>query len=241
MRDELRADICRWARRTVADGLVVGRSGNLSVRSGDLVAVTPTGVDSDGMRAEDVPVLTMDGVQVAGALLPTSELPMHLAAYAADPACRAVVHTHAVHATAVGLLVDEVPAVHYVLALLGDTVRVAPYAPYGTDALAAGMVEALRGRYGCLLRNHGTVTTGTDLAQAYERTVQLEWACRLWLLARPVGEPAVLSGDEMRRIALRLKTYGQLTAGAVPQPADRDRTSVGRATAPGHVPQGDPP
>jgi L-fuculose-phosphate aldolase len=207
--DDEREQVCHWARRTAADGLVVGRSGNLSVRSGDLLAVTPTGVDYDRLRPEDVPVVGLDGTPVEGDLLPTSELPMHLAAYHADRTRAAVVHTHAVHATAVSLLVDEVPAVHYVLATLGDSVRVAPYATYGTAELAGHMVTALADRNGCLLRNHGTITTGTDLAEAYERTVQLEWACRVWLLARAAGEPSLLSSEEMRDVARKLATYGQ--------------------------------
>lgn len=209
MLDDEREQVCHWARRTAADGLVVGRSGNLSVRSGDLLAVTPTGVDYDRLRPEDVPVVGLDGTPVDGDLLPTSELPMHLAAYHADRTRAAVVHTHAVHATAVSLLVDEVPAVHYVLATLGDSVRVAPYATYGTAELAGHMVTALADRNGCLLRNHGTITTGTDLAEAYERTVQLEWACRVWLLARAAGEPSLLSSEEMRNVARKLATYGQ--------------------------------
>jgi L-fuculose-phosphate aldolase len=207
--EEEREQVCRWARRTTADGLVVGRSGNLSVRSGDLVAVTPTGVDYDRLCAADVPVVRLDGTLVEGDLLPTSELPMHLATYAAERARGAVVHTHAVHATAVSLVVDEVPPVHYVLGTLGESVRVAPYATYGTAELAAHMVTALADRNGCLLRNHGTITTGGTLAEAYERTLQLEWACRVWLLARTAGEPTLLSIDEMREATRKLTTYGQ--------------------------------
>lgn len=209
MLEDEREQVCHWAQRTAADGLVVGRSGNLSVRSGDLVAVTPTGVDHDRLRPEDVPVVRLDGRPVEGGLVPTSELPMHLAVYAADEMRTAVVHTHAVHATAVSLLVDEVPPVHYVLGTLGDSVRVAPYATYGTEELAGHVVTALANRYGCLLRNHGTITTGSNLVEAYERTVQLEWACRVWLLARTVGEPTLMSAAQMHEVTRKLATYGQ--------------------------------
>lgn len=204
-----RAELCAVARRACSDGLVVGRSGNASVRVGDLVAVTPTGVAADVLRPDDIPVVRIDGTPVEGDLLASSELPLHLAAYAANDARRAVVHTHAVHATAVSLLVDEVPRVHYVLGMLGSSVRVAPYATYGSEKLATVTVAALADRYGCLLRNHGTVTTGATLAAAYERTVQLEWACRLWLLARAAGEPALLAAEELRRVAHKFTTYGQ--------------------------------
>lgn len=219
MLEDVRAQVCDLARRSVTDGLVVGRSGNVSARVGDFVVVTPTGVDPAVLHPQDVPVVSLHGAPVEGTLLATSELPMHLAAYAQDPARRAVVHTHAPHATAVSLLVDEVPPVHYVLAQLGQSVRVAPYATYGTDALAAHMVTALAGRSGCLLRNHGTVTTGAVLAQAYERTLQLEWACRVWLLARAAGVPALLDADEVRRVAGKLATYGQPPCLAVPDPS----------------------
>lgn len=204
MLEQERAEVCRWARRTASDGLVVGRSGNLSVRVGEQVAVTPTGIDPGDLRPQDVPVVDLDGRPLEGDLLPSSELPMHLAAYAADASRAAVVHTHAV-----STLVDEVPAVSYVLGLLGGPVRVAPYATYGTAELAAHLVTALAGRRGCLLRNHGTVTTGPDLASAYEGTVQLEWACRVWLLARAAGEPALLPPDELERVGRKLTTYGQ--------------------------------
>lgn len=167
-----REDVCRWARPAAADGLVVARSGNVSARAGGLLAITPTGVDPDDLRPQDVPVVDLEGRPVDGGRRPSSELPMHLAAYAGDTARRAVVHTHAAHATAVSTLVDEVPAVSYLLALLGGPVRVAPYATYGTTALAAGASAALDGRSGCLLRNHGTLTAGADLAQADEATVK---------------------------------------------------------------------
>lgn len=209
MLDDARLQVCRTARRSRLDGLVVGRSGNVSVRVGDLVAITPTGVDDEVMVPADVPVVDRGGVVVEGDLAPSSELPLHLAAYGQDPARLAVVHTHAPHATAVSLLVDEVPPVHYVLALMGESVRVAPYATYGTAELATHLRGALDGRSGCLLRNHGTVTTGRDLDEAYERTAQLEWACRVWLLAAAAGRPALLPRDEIAHVAAKLTTYGQ--------------------------------
>ncbi|MEV0119940.1 class II aldolase/adducin family protein [Streptomyces sp. NPDC050703] len=198
------------ARRTVRDGLVVGTSGNVSVRVGDTVLITPTGVPYDRLRPADVVGVDLAGRQVIGGLAPTSELPMHLAVYRSTDA-KAVVHTHAVHATAVSLLVDEVPPVHYVTGLLGGPVRVAPYALYGTEELAHAMLDALRERTGCLLRNHGTVTYGTSLTQAYDRTAQLEWMCRLWLTASsvPGRTPSLLTGDQLKAAQERLRGYGQ--------------------------------
>ncbi|TLW91795.1 class II aldolase/adducin family protein [Saccharomonospora piscinae] len=211
---EHREAVCAYARRMTADGLVVGTSGNLSAREGDLVAVTPTGVPYDELRPEDVPVLRLDGTPVEGELRPTSELPMHLAIYreASDPDgadIGAVVHTHSTHAVAVSTVVDEVPAVHYMVATIGPSVRVAPYATYGTQDLADAMLTALDGRRGCVLGNHGTVTYGTGLEQAYHRAQQLEWVCQVWLAARGAGTPRVLPRAEIEHVVDRLRGYGQ--------------------------------
>lgn len=204
------AALVEAARRTVSDGLVVGTSGNVSVRVGPTVLVTPSGVPYDRLTPHDVTGVDLTGRQVLGTLVPTSELPMHLAVYRTTGA-RAVVHTHAVHATAVSTLVDELPLVHYMAAALGGPVRVAPYATYGTDELAEHVLRALDGRTGCLLRNHGTLTHGTTLDQAYDRTAQLEWMCRLWLTASsvPGRSPALLSADQLAEVADRLRGYGQ--------------------------------
>ncbi|WP_328938867.1 class II aldolase/adducin family protein [Streptomyces tauricus] len=198
------------ARRTVSDGLVVGTSGNVSVRVGDTVLVTPTGVPYDRLAPEDICGVSLDGRRVLGSLVPTSELPMHLAVYRSTDA-RAVVHTHAVHATAVSTLVTELPLVHYMSAALGGPVRVASYATYGTEKLAENMLRALRDRTACLLQNHGTLAHGATLDQAYDRTAQLEWMCRVWLTASSVPglTPTLLTEDQVAQAGERLKGYGQ--------------------------------
>ncbi|MFJ6830972.1 class II aldolase/adducin family protein [Streptomyces sp. NPDC091209] len=212
-RDGLRRawdELVATARRTVADGLVVGTSGNVSVRVGDTVLVTPTGVPYDRLTHDDLVGVGLDGRQVLGSLRPTSELPMHLAVYRVTGA-RAVVHTHAAHATAVSTLVPELPLIHYMAADLGGPVRVAPYATYGTPELAENMLRALADRTACLLQNHGTIAYGASLNQAYDRTAQLEWMCRVWLLSSSVPglAPALLSPDQLREAGERLRGYGQ--------------------------------
>ncbi|MCX5114018.1 class II aldolase/adducin family protein [Streptomyces sp. NBC_00378] len=198
------------ARRTAAEGLVVGTSGNVSARVGDTILVTPSGVPYERLGPEDAVGVDPEGNRVLGELSPTSELPLHLAVYRNTDAA-AVVHTHAVHATAVSTLVPEVPPVHYAAAMLGGPVRVAPYARYGTEELAVNMLAALRDRTGCLLQNHGTVTYGATLDQAYDRTAQLEWLCRLWLAASsvPGRVPSLLSPEQLDDVQEALKAYGQ--------------------------------
>lgn len=200
----------------VSDGLVVGTSGNVSVRSGEFVAVTPSGTAYDTMVLEDVVVVDLDGAVVEGSLKPTSELPLHLAGYR-EHGAGAVVHTHSPAATAVSLLHDEVPPVHYQIAMFGGSVRVSEYAEFGTEALRDNVSVALEGRSAVVLKHHGTLTTGKDLAAAYDRARQLEWLCDVYLRAAAVGRPAVLPADEIDRVVAKFADYGQPVRNASPR------------------------
>jgi L-fuculose-phosphate aldolase len=202
-----RAEICAYARRMSTDRLVVGTSGNISRRTGDLVAVTPTGIDYPELTPESITVLDLAGRRVDGDLAPTSETPLHLALYQNKPV-NAVVHTHAVHATAVSLLVDHIPPVHYLLGIFGGAVHVARYATFGTDELAANTLAALGDRTGCLLANHGAITVGGNLAAAYDRALQLEWLCQVWLTARAAGRPRTLPPGELDTVTELIRDYG---------------------------------
>jgi L-fuculose-phosphate aldolase len=204
-----RAAVVACCRRLRVERLVVGTAGNVSVRVGDRVVLTPSGLDYDAMTAELVGVHGLDGAAIDAPLRPTSEAPMHLACYAAT-AARAVVHTHSVAATALSCLVDEVPPVHYYLGLFGGAVRVARYAPYGSAELAAGMVAALGTGTACLLGNHGAVTTGATLAEAYDRAVYLEYVCEVALrvLGSPLP-PRLLTPDQLAEATDRIAGYGQ--------------------------------
>lgn len=199
-----RALIAHHARRLRPDGLVVGTAGNLSVRTGDLVAITPSAVDYDELTPRLVCVVGIDGEIVEAERPPSSELPMHLAAYLTT-AATAVVHTHAPYATALASVVDELPAIHYTIAELGGPIRVAPYATFGTVELAAAVTGALEGRSAVLLGSHGTLTIGDSLEEAYWRTVLLEWLATLYYRARLLGEPRLLGVDEVEVVAERLR------------------------------------
>ena len=206
-----REEIVRACQKMSAAGLVVGTAGNVSVRVGDLVAVTPSWVDYAELAARDVGVHRLDGTPVEAPLGPTSELPLHLAVYGAyaEAGAAAIVHTHSVAATALSTLTREVPAIHYYVAMFGGTVRVAPYATYGTDELASNAVQALRGRTACLLGSHGAVTIGPGLKTAYDRALYLEWVCDVYLRAAAAGTPRLLPPDEIEAVAAKLASYGQ--------------------------------
>ncbi len=206
MLGDTRAAVAACAGRLTSTGLVVGTAGNVSARSGDLVAITPSGLDYAAMTAELVGVHDLSGADVDAPLRPSSELPLHLAVYAGTDAT-VIVHTHSPAATALSTVVTEVPAVHYYLAMFGDGVRVAPYAPFGTDELAANAVEALRGRRGALLANHGAVTVGPDLKVALELALMLEWICDVYLRAAAAGTPSLLSAADLDQARGALAAY----------------------------------
>jgi L-fuculose-phosphate aldolase len=206
--DEVREQIVDACRRLSGAGLMPGTSGNVSVRVGEHVAVTPSGLDYERMTAAMVGVHLLDGTPVEAPLAPTSEMPLHLAVYAATGAS-AIVHTHSTAATALSTLLDELPAVHYIVALFGGPVQVTPYATYGTPELAANTVRALRGTAACILGNHGTVTIGPDLRTACTRSEYLEWASEVYLRASSAGRPRLLDPEEIARVAAKLSGYGQ--------------------------------
>ena len=137
--------IAEFGRRMTGDRLVVGTSGNLSIRDGELLAVTPTGHAYDTLTPDLVCVQRLDGSAVEGGLAPTSELPIHQLIYGHTDAA-AVVHTHSTAATVVSTVVEELPTIHYILAVLGGPIRVAPYATFGSEELAANVLAAIRDR-----------------------------------------------------------------------------------------------
>jgi L-fuculose-phosphate aldolase len=200
-----------WACRRLRDrGLIVGTAGNVSVRAGDLVAVSPSGLDYDELTAELVGVHRVaDGEPVEAPLRPSSELPLHLAAYR-ESDTGAVVHTHAPASTALSMVEYEVPASHYYLAMFGGRVRVAPYATFGSEELARNVARALAGRRAALLSNHGAVCVADTVRAAVDLAGYLEYVCDAHLRAVSTGLPVrTLPDRELRRVAERLRGYGQ--------------------------------
>jgi L-fuculose-phosphate aldolase len=219
--DELqaaRAQLVSYSARLLDDGLAVGSAGNISVRAGKIVAITPSGVSYSEMRPDDICLITLGGTQLdagdGARETPSSETPMHLAIYAATSAA-AVVHTHSPEVIALSATRPELPAIHYAITGLGGPVRVAPYVRFGSAGLAAAAVEALDGRSAVILRNHGAVTYGRDLAQAYDRALLLEWLARTYRMALCYGEPAILSAAELDEVTAetRRRRYGERRGG----------------------------
>jgi L-fuculose-phosphate aldolase len=195
-----RNDVAAACRRLAAEGLLVGTAGNVSVRAGGRVAITPTGAVLAELEPEMVTVVNADGRVVAGELAPTSELDLHLGVYRRYGA-GAVVHTHAPMATALSCVLDgELPCVHYQMLLLGGSVRIAPYATFGTRELADGVLDALEGRNAALMANHGALNYASGAGTAVENALLLEWACTVYWRAAAIGAPRVLDQAERQAV-----------------------------------------
>lgn len=211
--EQARAALVRYGQKMVADRLVVGSAGNISVRLGDRIVMTPTGINYDQVTAESVNVLDLDGTILAGTGKRSSEWPMHRKIYDLTPAS-AVVHTHSVFSVAVGTVCDEIPAVHYsVLRLGGTTVRVAPYTTFGSDGLAANVAAALEDRFAALLQNHGMIAYGSSLEEAYERAQLVEWLAEVYWRARLAGTPRILSRAELDAVREQARRHRYRSGG----------------------------
>jgi L-fuculose-phosphate aldolase len=205
-----RENLVSYARRMAADDLAPGTSGNLSMRRGGLMAITPSGMPYERMTPADICLVrTSDAALVSGPR-PSTETPMHLALYQASHA-GAIVHTHSPYVIALSTVLDELPAVHYAMADLGGPVRVAPYARFGTTQLAASAAAKLAGRNAVILRNHGALACGPTLERAYERAGTLEWLARVFWYARLAGAPQTLTETALAEVsdAVRSLRYGE--------------------------------
>jgi L-fuculose-phosphate aldolase len=205
----LRQEIIATARRMNALGINQGKSGNLSHRIPEGFLVTPTGMTYDALRPADIVEMGFDGSH-RGTRLPSSEWRFHRDILAARPEANALIHTHAMFATTLACLGREIPAFHYMVAVAGgDSIRCAPYATFGTEALSRHALAALEGRKACLLANHGMIAVGATLEAALALAVEVETLAAMYWRALQVGEPRLLDAPEMARVLEKFRTYGQ--------------------------------
>ncbi len=193
-----------------AAGLNQGTSGNVSVRHGAAMLVTPSATPYAGMRPEQLAAMPIEGEGTwSGPLPPSSEWRFHRDILRARPEVGAVVHAHPTFCTALAMARRPIPACHYMIAAFGGTdVRCAPYARYGTAELSAHAVAALEGRSACLLANHGMIVCGPTLARAMWLAVELEALARQYAHSLALGGPVLLSDAEVAEAALGFASYG---------------------------------
>ena len=213
---ELRQQLIATAQRMVAAGLNKCTSGNLSARteeggeSGFLI--TPTGMAYDTLEAADLVFMRLDGSHT-DRCKPSTEWRFHRDIYATRQEAGAILHAHSPFATSLACLRREIPSFHYMIARFGGTtLRCSDYATFGTQALSDAALMAMKGRNACLLANHGMLVFGHSLDQALDLGIELEDLCEQYWRASQLGQPVLLSDEEMATVLNKFAGYGQQDA-----------------------------
>jgi L-fuculose-phosphate aldolase len=208
---ELRRSIVESCRAMNALGINQGTSGNISARYEDMMLITPSGLPYDETAPGDIARMPIEGEYGSwtGPMQPSSEWRFHLDIMRARPEVGSVVHTHSTYATTLAICGKEIPAIHYMIAAAGGpTIRVAPYATYGTKELSENALRALEDRTCCLLANHGMIATGPNLKRAMWLAVELETLSKQYYLALQIGGAQTLSDAEIGHVVEKFKSYG---------------------------------
>jgi L-fuculose-phosphate aldolase len=212
----LREGVLATARAMNAFGINRGKSGNVSARfttsSFDGYLITATGMPYAQMLPEDVVAMAIDSddTTASGARAPSSEWRFHRDIYRARANVTAVVHAHSPFATALACVGRDIPAFHYMVAIAGGhRIPCARYATFGSQALSDAVLEALQGCTACLLANHGMIATGETLDAALALAVDVETLAEMYWRALQIGEPVLLSDDEMALNVTKFRSYGR--------------------------------
>ena len=189
-------------------GINQGTSGNISLRHGDGMLVTPTSTPYEAMKPEQIVYMHLDGNHDP-AQRPSSEWRFHRDILKARPEVNAIVHAHPPYSTMLAIMGMEIPPVHYMVAVAGgDTIRCAPYATFGTQELSEHAVRALEGRLACLLAHHGMIAVGPSLPKAMWLAVEVETLARQYHGCLQIGTPPLLSKEEIEKVRVRMAGYG---------------------------------
>ena len=206
-----REAVVEYGKLLITSGLTKGTGGNVSVANRELgyFALSPSGKDYFTIKPEEVAILDFDGKIIEAPFKPSTEHELHRMIYVDRPEINGVIHAHTNYATTLGCMRWELPALHYLVALAGKNVRCAEYATFGTKELAVNVVKAMKDRYAAIMANHGVITGGRDVANAFKKLEEIEYCCQLYWQAKAMGvEPVLLSDEEMEKHLVLFKTYG---------------------------------
>jgi L-fuculose-phosphate aldolase len=205
--------IVEYGKKLIENNLTRGTGGNISIfiRDEKHMAVTPSGIDYFKMKPEDIVVMDLAGNVVYGNNKPSSEYLMHKIFYERRQDINAVVHAHPTYSTTLACMNWELPAISYLVPVSGgNNVRCAKYATFGTDEIAENAFEAMKNRYAVLLANHGILTGAKDLPNAFSKAEEIEFCAELYYKAKALGEPKLISDDEVDKLLNLFKGYGQV-------------------------------
>lgn len=207
---DLRRRMVETCRQMNATGINQGTAGNLSHRLDDGFLITPTSMPYDRMGPDDLVLMRFDG-SFTGRHRPSSEWRFHRDILAHRGDVDVVLHCHSIYATTLACHHRTIPSFHYMTGVAGGTdIRCARYATFGTQQLSDNAIEALEGRLACLLGQHGQISLGKTLDAALWLANEVETLARLYIQALAIGEPPVLSDEEMARVIeqMRRMSYG---------------------------------
>ena len=204
----LRQEIIQTCIKMNAMGINQGTSGNVSVRLDEGILITPSAMPYDKMKPENIVLVDWEG-QRNGSGVPSTEWRFHLDITKQRKDVGAIVHTHSMYATILAIRGQSIPAVHYMIAAAGGpTIRCGKYETFGTPELSQQALEALEGRNGCLLANHGVIATGANLAKALWLAKEIEVLAHQYVFSLLLGGPDILSDDEIHHVVKKFRDYG---------------------------------
>lgn len=205
---DIRQEVVTYAKMSYNKGLTSGTAGNVSVRKDSVMYITPSALPYNQMKKKDIlKVDIKSGNILSGNRKPSTETSMHRYIYLENQAIGAIVHTHSTYATMFACAHVPIPPVHYLIADIGKEVRIAPYARYGTKKLAKYVVETLGDDKGILLANHGVVTIGDSLSEAYRRAETIEEVAKLAFGCYTLNSIKPLTTQDLEETLEGFKTY----------------------------------
>jgi L-fuculose-phosphate aldolase len=208
---KLRQQLIHHAIEMNQSGINQGTSGNLSVRYGSGMLITPSGIPYTELVPDAITYMELDNPdgEWQGRFKPSTEWRFHKDLLSTRPDINAVIHTHSIYATSIAITRQAIPAVHYMIAAFGgNNIRCADYATFGTEALSHQVLNAMEDRLGCLMANHGMVVGGADLAKALWLAIELETLARQYYHSLKIGNPHILSDEEIAINIIKFKNYG---------------------------------
>ena len=215
--ENLKEEVIKFAQKLNSTNLSPLRSGNVSIKVAqnniEGFFITPSGIKYESLKETDIVFLELnkeyDFLKIFNSgLNPSSEWRFHQDIYLKKKEAKAIVHAHSPHATAVSAHGKTIPAFHYMIALAGgDDIKCAEYGTFGTKELSQNIIKALEKRKACLMSNHGQITLGQNLKQAFELAEEVENICHQYINTIKLGEPKILSFAEMQKILEKIKNY----------------------------------
>ena len=208
--DRDRQAVVNAYRQQRENGLGTGASGNISCRIPDGMLITPTGASPASLEPGQLVAMSLTGDVAKGQYLPSSEWHMHAAIYRQRADAGAVVHCHSRFATSIACTGRGIPAIHYMIAVTGNNeVPLAPYATFGTEALASSVIDVLGDGRACLLANHGQIAVADTVESALKLAIEVEELAAIYWHSLLAGNAEILTDEQMAEVASAFATYGQ--------------------------------